>query len=74
MEWSAKVGEFTVRHGDVTITLLVTQIISESKASGSFGLVHGRPTYATQDGFVAQKIDSRRFRLVATGEVFERLN
>ena len=35
--------------------------------------MHGPPSYATSTGLAIEKVDVRHFRLVATGEVFERV-
>jgi hypothetical protein len=73
MEWSAQVDEFDATCGDVTITILVRQTISASDAGGSSGFVHGPPVYSTSTGLAVDRVDSRHFRLVGTGDVFERV-
>jgi hypothetical protein len=72
MEWSAQVDEFDATSGDITIAILVRQTISASDTEGPSSFVHGLPIYSTSTGLPVEKVDSRHFRLVSTGEVFER--
>ena len=70
MQWIAEVDEFAARRGDVRVRIIVSQMIS---ATDKGGLKHGPPIYATAEGLKLERLDTRHFRLVATGEVFERI-
>lgn len=69
MEWSVQADEFQASNAERTITIFVRQTL---RSSDSLGLIHGKPSYATADGEEVERMDGRRFRLINTGEVFER--
>lgn len=73
MRWSGEVDEFKARGGGLVVTIIVRQTISSNDVGGSEGLIHGAPSYTLRDGSEVEKLDSRRFRIVATGQVVERI-
>ena len=74
MEWYAEVDRFEVRQGLALLTVVVRQkLVTQDHADGSQGLIHSAPSYLTLDGLAVERIDSRRFRIVSTGEVLERV-
>ena len=74
MEWYAEVDQFEVRVGLSLVTIVVRQkLTAKDHPNGAQGLVHGPPSYSTADGQAVERIDSRRFRIVATGEMLERI-
>src|SRR4051794_37998964 len=71
VEWATQVDEFDAAAGGVILTIIVRQVISEGARGG---MVHGPTSYSTSTGLAVEKVDARRFRLVATGQDFERLS
>jgi hypothetical protein len=72
MEWFAEVDQFQAHSGRTVVTIVVRQKLSADE-SGSMRLIHGAPFYSTEGGEAVEKIDGRRFRVVATGEILQRL-
>ena len=73
MEWYAEVDRFEVRLGLSLVTIVVRQKLTSKDQDGAQGLIHGPPSYSTIDGQAVERIDSRRFRILATGEMLERI-
>ena len=74
MEWYAEVDQFEVRLGVSVFTIVARQKLSTvDHTDGSQGLIYGPPSYSTIDGQAVERIDSRRFRVVGTSEVLERI-